>query len=172
METYDIVFLLATPEKHLWNRLYCACVAGNIDILWEFLSRAPDEERSDETDFKFQPCGTNSEIASDEKVTEVVNRRPKCENANSTNDTERIQFPFEQEIECISKSQPKLSNVTSTNGEEPVEEFGLGLQLLNEKLGEGGSTLLHAASRASQTNIVHLLLCNGGDPAVRFVRVV
>lgn len=167
-----------SPRNHLWNRLYCACVAGNIEILSKFLFSGDEESRnSDDTNCKFQSSETYrkqclfSETSLGKKVNEDVDSTSalKCEDCNLSNDTERTQSSVEEGIESSTRTEESVSDKGRAKTEIEDKNTGQGLQILNEKLGENGGTLLHAAARSSQMDVVQLLLCNGGDPAIRFV---
>lgn len=166
-----------SPEQHLWNRLYCAVVSGNKEII---ASVVGNDDRGPEND-NFEHKGDcllakanpdvnckDGEISNDKKIAKP------SENGKIINRTDADQICG---CDIVSSSDSlNLDNglygneVSSSNGRSEcngeLSSVNI-LEVINGRFGEVGDTLLHVAARFSQTQIVLMLLENGADPAVK-----
>lgn len=73
-----------------------------------------------------------------------------------------LQHSDEKELAttCV---EDKVDGTCVGDSDAAVDVF----KVLNERWGESGSTLLHLASKTSQTDIIYSLLHHGADPGVR-----
>lgn len=113
------------------------------------------EEANEELD-----CN-NADILNDEKVTEPSENakdRTCAHNFVSTSDSLRIDNAINDNEGC---SDIERNDCNGDNSPMIIAE------LINGRYGELGETLLHGASRFSQTEILLMLLNHGADPAVK-----
>ena len=103
----------------------------------------------------------NASILNAEKLTEPSENakdRSCAHNFVSTSDSLRIDNAINDNEGC---SDIKRNDCNGDNSPIIIAE------LINGRYGELGETLLHGASRFSQTEILLMLLNNGADPAVK-----
>lgn len=113
------------------------------------------EEANEELDCK------NAGISNAEKLTEPSENakdRTCAHNFVSTSDSLRIDNAINDNEGCSGIEE------NDRNGDNSPRIIA---ELINGRYGELGETLLHAASRFSQTEILLMLLDNGADPAVK-----
>ena len=133
------------------------------------------KKKEESTESEIPECRDNPpdlsfKVELTETLGDAAGKVPVLENNALADYTERTSnFKTEKSSDAPSKTEEDTAGVERTVDEVTVSEAGLGLQVLNEKFGEDGGTLMHAAARSSQTEVVQLLLLSGGDPAVRFV---
>ncbi|XP_078375747.1 LOW QUALITY PROTEIN: tRNA endonuclease ANKZF1-like [Oculina patagonica] len=183
-----------SPEQHLWNRLYCAIVSENKEVISSILGvnvKSSGEPESDSSETRLPgetsqalEDASKSDISSLEKnqllesdAKENINRT--CEgHERNLNENVNDDSKSDPDIKEDAKSTKVTSNeqasslevtngcgaVQQSNGEIPSKRIE---DVINGRNGEGGDTLLHVASRSSRTEIVLRLLECGADPAVK-----
>lgn len=181
-------------EQHLWNRLYCAIVSENKEVISSILnvSVKSSGERESETCETCLPEETGqalgdtsksdmSHLEKDqmlEKDTEVNMERTcekqECNSNLNASDDSKSDPDVKEDTKSTSidiNEQPTILEVRDgcedfqrSNGEIPSKRIE---DVINGRYGEDGDTLLHVASRSSRTEIVLRLLECGADPAVK-----
>lgn len=155
----------ASPEQRLWNRLYCAVVSGDKEVISNILGvRGADAEN-------------NSSHYRDNCSPNEANEEWDCNNASILN-AEKLTEPSENAKDNFVSASDSLridNAINDNEGCSGIEENGRNgdnspmiiAELINGRYGELGETLLHGASRFSQTEILLMLLNHGADPAVK-----
>lgn len=163
-----------SPEQHLWNRLYCAVVSGNWDVISSILGgRVEDKEKAvlkhevdcgREQDDQVVNCNntipaTDKRIESTvESIESITRTDPLCEPEMGSSGCAEDDYNLNDFQESLRTSR--------TENNDGASSLSI-LEVINGRFGEGGDTLLHVASRSSQREIMLMLLRNGADPAVK-----
>ncbi|XP_074623468.1 tRNA endonuclease ANKZF1-like [Acropora palmata] len=160
----------ASPEQRLWNRLYCAVVSGDKEVISLILGvRGADAENNSShhrdncspKEAKEELDCNNAGILNAEQLTEPSENekdRSCSHNFVSTSDSLRIDNAINDNEGC---SGIERNDCNGDNSPMKIAE------LINGRYGGLGETLLHGASRFSQTEILLMLLNHGADPAVK-----
>lgn len=178
---YNFIFFLSvSPERRLWNRLYCAIVSANIGVISSLLGGSVQSNGkaciNTESASVLQEKNESMEETTKSGVLEIeINDSVTSEDeGNKTSDdlktdsniNRSVKYTKTDTIEELASSgiSNEFEDSPSRNGELSSARI---LDVINEQFGEGGDTLLHVASRSSRREIVLRLLECGSDPAVK-----
>lgn len=178
---YNFIFFLSvSPERRLWNRLYCAIVSANIGVISSLLGGSVQSNGkaciNTESASVLQEKNESMEETTKSGVLEIeINDSVTSEDeGNKTSDdlktdsniNRSVKYTKTDTIEELASSgiSNEFQDSPSRNGELSSARI---LDVINEQFGEGGDTLLHVASRSSRREIVLRLLECGSDPAVK-----
>ena len=178
---YNFIFFLSvSPERRLWNRLYCAIVSANIGVISSLLGGSVQSNGkaciNTESASVLQEKNESMEETTKSGVLEIeINDSVTSEDeGNKTSDdlktdsniNRSVKYTKTDTIEELASSgiSNEFEDSPSPNGELSSARI---LDVINEQFGEGGDTLLHVASRSSRREIVLRLLECGSDPAVK-----
>jgi len=175
-----------SSEQLLWNRLHCAIVSDNKEVISSVLGASvkPSGESGsgtsgacllqdanqalDDTSAPEISGQENNHILESDAEVNISDceRREDNLNVNDSNFDEnsepsRINVN-EQAADSGVKNERK--DVQQSDGETAAKGI---VDVINGRFGESGDTLLHVASRSSRTEIVLRLLECGADPAVK-----
>lgn len=173
-------FLSVSPERRLWNRLYCAIVSANIGVISSLLGGSVQSNVkaciNTESASVLQEKNESMEETTKSGVLEIeINDSVRSEDeGNKTSDDLKTDSNINRSVKCTktdtieelvsSGISNEFEDSPSRNGELSSARI---LDVINEQFGEGGDTLLHVASRSSRREIVLRLLECGSDPAVK-----
>ena len=178
---YNFIFFLSvSPERRLWNRLYCAIVSANIGVISSLLGGSAQGNGkaciNTESASVLQEKNESMEETTKSGVLEIeINDSVTSEDeGNKTSDDLKTDSNINRSVKCAktdtieelasSGISNEFEDSPSRNGELSSARI---LDVINEQFGEGGDTLLHVASRSSRREIVLRLLECGSDPAVK-----
>ena len=178
---YNFIFFLSvSPERRLWNRLYCAIVSANIGVISSLLGGSVQSNGkacvNTESASVLQEKNESMEETTKSGVLEIeINDSVTSEDeGNKTSDDLKTDSNINRSVKCTktdtieelasSGISNEFEDSPSRNGELSSARI---LDVINEQFGEGGDTLLHVASRSSRREIVLRLLECGSDPAVK-----
>lgn len=178
---YNFIFFLSvSPERRLWNRLYCAIVSANIGVISSLLGGSVQSNGkaciNTESASVLQEKNESMEETTKSGVLEIeINDSVRSEDeGNKTSDDLKTDSNINRSVKCTktdtieelasSGISNEFEDSPSRNGELSSARI---LDVINEQFGEGGDTLLHVASRSSRREIVLRLLECGSDPAVK-----
>ena len=178
---YNFIFFLSvSPERRLWNRLYCAIVSANIGVISSLLGGSVQSNGkaciNTESASVLQEKNESMEETTKSGVLEIeINDSVTSEDeGNKTSDNLKTDSNINRSVKCAktdtieelasSGISNEFEDSPSRNGELSSARI---LDVINEQFGEGGDTLLHVASRSSRREIVLRLLECGSDPAVK-----
>lgn len=178
---YNFVFFLSvSPERRSWNRLYCAIVSANIGVISSLLGGSVQSNGkaciNTESASVLQEKNESMEETTKSGVLEIeINDSVTSEDeGNKTSDDLKTDSNINRSVKCTktdtieelasSGISNEFEDSPSRNGELSSARI---LDVINERFGEGGDTLLHVASRSSRREIVLRLLECGSDPAVK-----
>ena len=178
---YNFIFFLSvSPERRLWNRLYCAIVSANIGVISSLLDESVQSNVkaciNTESASVLQEKNESMEETTKSGVLEIeINDSVTREDeGNKTSDDLKTDSNINRSVKCTktdtieelasSGISNEFEDSPSRNGELSSARI---LDVINEQFGEGGDTLLHVASRSSRREIVLRLLECGSDPAVK-----
>ena len=178
---YNFIFFLSvSPERRLWNRLYCAIVSANIGVISSLLGGSVQSNGkacvNTESASVLQGKNEGMEETTKSGVLEIeINDSVRSEDeGNKTSDDLKTDSNINRSVKCTktdtieelasSGISNEFEDSPSRNGELSSARI---LDVINEQFGEGGDTLLHVASRSSRREIVLRLLECGSDPAVK-----
>lgn len=178
---YNFIFFLSvSPERRLWNRLYCAIVSANIGVISSLLGGSVQSNGkacvNTESASVLQGKNEGMEETTKSGVLEIeINDSVTSEDeGNKTSDDLKTDSNINRSVKCTktdtieelasSGISNEFEDSPSRNGELSSARI---LDVINEQFGEGGDTLLHVASRSSRREIVLRLLECGSDPAVK-----
>lgn len=183
----ELTSFSVSSEELLWNRLYCAIVSDNIDVISSVLGASvktsgesglgtsgacllqDTNQALDDTSAPEISGQENNHILESDVEANIISgfeRREDNLNVNDSNFDEnsepsRINVN-EQAADSGVKNERK--DVQQSDGETAAKGI---VDVINGRFGESGDTLLHVASRSSRTEIVLRLLECGADPAVK-----
>ena len=178
---YNFIFFLSvSPERRLWNRLYCAIVSANIGVISSLLGGSVQSNGkaciNTESASVLQEKNESMEETTKSGILEIeINDSVTSEDeGNKTSDDLKTDSNINRSVKCTktdtieelasSGISNEFEDSPSRNGELSSARI---LDVINEQFGEGGDTLLHVASRSSRREIVLRLLECGSDPAVK-----
>ena len=178
---YNFIFFLSvSPERRLWNRLYCAIVSANIGVISSLLGGSVQSNGkaciNTESASVLQEKNESMEETTKSGVLEIeINDSVTSEDeGNKISDDLKTDSNINRSVKCTktdtieelasSGISNEFEDSPSRNGELSSARI---LDVINEQFGEGGDTLLHVASRSSRREIVLRLLECGSDPAVK-----
>ena len=190
---YNFIFFLSvSPERRLWNRLYCAIVSANIGVISSLLGGSVQSNGkaciNTESASVLQEKNEGMEETKKSGVSEIeINDSVKSEDEGNktsegqgcdlyvhTGDDLKTDSNINRSVKCTktdtieelasSGISNEFEDSPSRNGELSSARI---LDVINEQFGEGGDALLHVASRSSRREIVLRLLECGSDPAVK-----
>ena len=178
---YNFIFFLSvSPERRLWNRLYCAIVSANIGVISSLLGGSVQGNGkacvNTESASVLQEKNESMEETTKSGVLEIeINDSVTSEDeGKKTSDDLKTDSNINRSVKCTktdtieelasSGISNEFEDSPSRNGELSSARI---LDVINEQFGEGGDTLLHVASRSSRREIVLRLLECGSDPAVK-----
>ena len=178
---YNFIFFLSvSPERRLWNRLYCAIVSANIGVISSLLggsvqgngkacvnteSASVLQEKNESMEETTKSGVLEIEI-NDSVTSEDEGNKTSDDLKTDSNINRSVKYTKTDTIEELASSgiSNEFEDSPSRNGELSSARI---LDVINEQFGEGGDTLLHVASRSSRREIVLRLLECGSDPAVK-----
>ena len=178
---YNFIFFLSvSPERRLWNRLYCAIVSANIGVISSLLGGSVQSNGkaciNTESASVLQEKNESMEETTKSGVLEIeINDSVRSEDeGNKTSDDLKTDSNINRSVKCaktVTIEELASSGISNEFEDSPSRNGELSsariLDVINEQFGEGGDTLLHVASRSSRREIVLRLLECGSDPAVK-----
>ena len=178
---YNFIFFLSvSPERRLWNRLYCAIVSANIGVISSLLGGSVQSNGkacvNTESASVLQEKNESMEETTKSGVLEIeINDSVTSEDeGNKTSDDLKTDSNINRSVKCTKTDtieELASSGISNEFEDSPSRNGVLSsariLDVINEQFGEGGDTLLHVASRSSRREIVLRLLECGSDPAVK-----